>query len=149
MYARRHAAALAMTCACMLAAPALAQNNDKELIQEMMRRATAREPEAGFCASVDWPSYRKPQEAARMYDLDKVGGVRPSVHRYKSHGCGVARTTAVTFPNGRRCVTETGCAWSTPPAGRPWPSVPTLPPAPGDACAASWGARLSHRGRGC
>jgi hypothetical protein len=98
---------LAAFCA-LAAAPALAQNNENELIQEVIRRANASAPEGGFCGSVDWPTYRTPQEAARMYDLDKVGDVRPSVHRYKSHGCGVARTTAVTFQDGRRCVTETG-----------------------------------------
>ena len=101
--------ALLLAAFCALAAtPALAQNNEKELIQEVMRRANAGEPEGGFCGRVDWPTYRTPQEAARMYDLDKVGDVRPSVHRYKGHGCGVARTTAVTVRNGRRCVTETG-----------------------------------------
>ncbi len=91
-----------------LAAPSLAQNERQELINEVIRKSNAREQEGGFCDTTKWPTYYTPQEAARMYDRDVVGGMRPSVHRYKSHGCGVARTTAVTFQGGRRCITETG-----------------------------------------
>lgn len=92
----------------LAAAPAAAQNNDRELIQEVMRRAQAGEPEAGFCDSVDWPTYRTPQEAARVYDAEYVGSVQVAVHRYKNEGCGVARTTGITHRNGRRCVVQTG-----------------------------------------
>jgi hypothetical protein len=90
------------------AGPALAQNENKELIAEVIRKANAGEPEGGFCDTTPWPVYRSPQQAARMYDRDGVGSARVSVHRYKSSGCGFARTTAVTNSGGRRCVTETG-----------------------------------------
>lgn len=98
---------LLLALGALAAAPAAAQTNE-DLIREVIRRANAGEPEGGFCSIVRWPTYWTPQQAARMYDRDYVGSARASVHRYKSHGCGVARTTAVTFQDGRRCVTETG-----------------------------------------
>jgi hypothetical protein len=37
------------------AGPALAQNQDKELIAEVIRKANAGEPEGGFCDTTPWP----------------------------------------------------------------------------------------------
>ena len=82
-----------------------AQGNEQQLINEIIRRAEARTPEAGFCADTKWPPGSGLEGYTAYLKAAAVGSWK--VNTYDSGNCSYDRVTAVHWENGGKCVTYT------------------------------------------
>jgi hypothetical protein len=94
---------LALTAFLVSGLKAEAQTREQRvLIDEIVRKAEAREPETGFCAKTGWPSGDDPAMFARFLKAAKVGSWK--VNAFRSGTCTYDRVTSVHMENGGKCV---------------------------------------------
>ncbi len=71
------------------------------LIDEIVRKAEAREPEDGFCSRTRWPLYTYEGFLSHL-KAARVGTWK--VNKYENGACQLDRATAVRQQDGRKCV---------------------------------------------
>jgi hypothetical protein len=90
------------------AAESRAQNNEKETILEIVRKATAGESESGFCASTGWrlETAATHDSNVAIYERGVVGSTKTFINRAagQTDYCAYLRIAAVFSENGQRCV---------------------------------------------
>lgn len=86
----------------------LAQNNDKEMIAEIVRKALAPEGEAGFCATTGWRLETAATHDSNIliYETGIVGSTKTFINRAQGQAdyCAYLRIAQVFAEGGRRCV---------------------------------------------
>lgn len=108
----RAAVAILVAVACLVAAlgatEGRAQNNEKELIQEVIRKAAARENEGGFCATTGWRLETAETHDSNIviYETGTVGSTKTFINRARGQTdyCAYLRIAEVFSEAGRRCV---------------------------------------------
>ena len=103
------AAGLFAFVACAAAATeSRAQNNDKELAIEIVRKATAGERESGFCATTGWrlETAATHDSNVAIYENGTVGSTKTFINRAagQTDYCAFLRIAEVLSEGGQRCV---------------------------------------------
>jgi hypothetical protein len=85
-----------------------AQNNDTELVVEVVRTATAGEPESGFCATTGWrlETAATHDSNVAIYENGTVGSTKTFINRAagQTDYCAYLRLAGVFSEGGQRCV---------------------------------------------
>ena len=102
--ARWLAAALtALTLAC--GGGAAAQDSELRMIEEVIRRAEAREPENGICQTTRWPPGDSLEAFTAYLNAASVGSWK--INNFANGNCAYDRVTAIHHENGGKCVSYT------------------------------------------
>lgn len=90
------------------AAGSRAQNNDNALVVEIVRKATAGEGEAGFCATTGWrlETAATHDSNIAIYESGAVGASKTFINRESGQAdyCAYLRIAEVFAEQGQRCV---------------------------------------------
>ncbi|MBL8674276.1 MAG: hypothetical protein JNL07_05255 [Rhodospirillales bacterium] len=95
-------AALALACA---SGGASAQDSELRMIEEVIRRAEAGEPENGFCRSTRWPPGDSLEAFTAYLNAASVGSWK--INNFANGNCAYDRVTAIHQEDGGKCVSYT------------------------------------------
>jgi len=90
---------------------AWAQNRQKQLINEIIRKAKAAEEDNGFCAKTGWPNGDNLEVFNNFLKRAKAGTWK--VNTFRNGSCAYDVVTKVVAKNGGKCISYTGTNCAT------------------------------------